>query len=256
MIVSGDCLDSKIACNLAYLDPPYFTQRSFGEFDDRWDSMDAYLAYVGMRATHCWDLLLPGGSLVLHCDWHASHYLKVELDRSVGYKNFASEIIWRYRRWPSKTPNFQRVHDTLLRWVKPGAPATFNILYEPLAASTLKQWGAGKQLAVIEGGKRKRSSATVDPSPGVPMGDVWDIGIIAPVSKERTGYPTQKPEKLLERLVLSLTDPGDTVLDAFCGSGTAVAVALRLGRCAVGYDISANAVGVARARCGTKLSAR
>ena len=83
-------------------------------------------------------------------------------------------------------------------------------LFEPLAPSTRATWGAGKQRAIVGGdGRRTRSSTTEEPSPGAPLGDVWDIGIIAPVAKERTGYPTQKPEALLERLILACTHPGE-----------------------------------------------
>jgi hypothetical protein len=178
-------------------------------------------------------------------------------DRVFGEDAFASEVVWRYRRWPSKTPNFQRVHDVLLRWVAdPSFDPRWNQLYEPLAPSTLKTWGTGKQLAVVEGGKRVRSSTTAKESPGVPLGDVWDIGIIAPVAKERVDFPTQKPEKLLERLVLSLTGPGDFVLDPYCGSGTTLVVAERLGRPWVGIDSSSVATRVARERLASLALAK
>lgn len=248
----GDVLGDRLF-HLIYADPPFFTQQTFettdGEtaFSDKWESLPDYLHYVEGRLAACWDRLLPGGSLILHVDPRTAHHFRVDLDRFCGPA--ASEIIWRYRRWPAKTPNFQKVHDVLLRYVKPGAPPIFNQLYEPLAESTQKQWGAGKQKAVVgEDGKRQRSSVTDDASPGVPLGDVWDISIIAPSAHERTGYPTQKPEKLLERIVLSLSNPGDDVLDPFCGSGTTVAVAARLGRNSVGIDISAVAIAHATAR--------
>lgn len=120
--------------------------------------------------------------------------------------------------------------------------------YEPLAPSTLKTWGTGKQLAVVENGRRKRSSTTDEPTRGTPMGDVWDIGIVAPVAKERTGWPTQKPEALLERLVLACTNPGDLVLDPYLGSGTTPAVCARLGRDCIAFDENIDAVTVARKR--------
>src|SRR5690606_12776531 len=162
----------------------------------------------------------------------------------------ASEIIWRYRRWPSKTPNFQRVHDVLLRYVRePSVRPRFNQLYEPLAASTQATWGKGKQRAIVDDqGRRTRSSTTADASPGAPLGDVWEIGIVAPVARERTGYPTQKPEGLLERLIQALSDPGDLVVDPYCGSGTTLATAYRLGRRCVGMDVGAEARSVTLAR--------
>jgi len=259
---------------LAYLDPPFLTGRAHEAivkdpavrakdrggplkarprtfaFDDCWSSRAEYLASIGQRLVLIRDLLAPHGSVVLHVDPKTSHYLKVLGDEIFGEEAFASEIIWRYRRWPSKTPNFQRVHDVLLRWRKdPKVKPRFNVPYEPLAASTLATWGTNKQRAVIEkDGRRARSSTTEEASKGVPMGDVWEIGVIAPIARERTGYPTQKPEALLERLVLALTDPGDLVLDPYAGSGTTLAVAARLGRTFVGIDQSDVALEITKNR--------
>lgn len=245
---------------LVYLDPPFLTNRTFDAiertekpvagplkarprktaFDDRWASRGAFLESIGQRIALARDLLAPHGSLVLHVDPKTSHYLKVLCDEIFGEDAFASEIVWRYRRWPSKTPNFQRVHDVLLRYRKdPETKPRFNQPYEPLAASTLATWGTNKQRAVVESsGRRARSSSTEEKSLGVPMGDVWDIGVIAPIARERTGYPSQKPEALLERIVSALSDPGEIVLDPYCGSGTTLAVAARLGRTFVGIDAS------------------
>jgi DNA modification methylase len=253
---------------LAYLDPPFLTGREHalverkrgksGEivrtlkpaFDDRWESLDEYLAAMRPRIAAARDLLLPDGCLVLHVDPKTSHYLKVACDQIFGRECFASEIIWRYRRWPAKTPNFQRVHDVLLRYVKDARVAPrFQQLYEPLAPSTLATWGTKKQRAVTDGtGRRTRSSVTTEATPGAPMGDVWEIGIVAPVAKERTGYPTQKPEALMSRVIESCSRPGDWVLDVYAGSGTTATVARRLGRAAVSIDQSARALEVARRR--------
>lgn len=240
---------------LAYLDPPFFSGKKYkmkdGElaFDDRWPSLATYLMRLEDVVRETRELLIPEGSLVLHVDTKVSHHAKIMLDRIFGADCFASEIIWRYRRWPSKTLNFQRVHDVLLRYRRDTSVLPrFNQLYEPLAPSTLATWGEGKQLAVVEGGKRLRSSTTAERSRGVPLGDVWDLSVIAPSSKERTGYPTQKPEALLERLVSGLTNPGDWVLDPYCGSATTLAVCKRLKRNAVGIDNSPAAIRVARAR--------
>jgi site-specific DNA-methyltransferase (adenine-specific) len=253
---------------LAYLDPPFLTGREHalverkrgkqGEivrtlkpaFDDRWDSLDDYLAALKPRIAAARDLLLPEGCLVLHVDPKTSHYLKVACDQIFGRECFASEIIWRYRRWPAKTPNFQRVHDVLLRYVRDSrVQPRFQQLYEPLAPSTLATWGTRKQRAVTDDtGRRTRSSVTSEPTPGAPLGDVWEIGIVAPVAKERTGYPTQKPEALMSRLIQSCTAPGDWVLDCYAGSGTTATVARRLGRSALSIDESARALQVARKR--------
>lgn len=242
--------------SLVYLDPPFLTNKvharvrrsrnaegqversEVAAFDDRWSSLRDYLSHLGPRLCALRETLADHGSLVIHVDTKTSHYLKVMCDEIFGPEAFASEIIWRYRRWPAKTRNFQRVHDVLLRYVRnPECAPRFNQLYEPLAASTQATWGTGKQRAVTLGtGRRVRSSTTEELSPGAPLGDVWDIGIVAPVARERTGYPTQKPEALLRRLVSALTDPGDLVLDPYCGSGTTLAVAHRLGRRAFGID--------------------
>jgi DNA modification methylase len=240
---------------LAYLDPPFLTQRVFEKktratktvqasreaaFDDRWRDRAAYLEVIESRLTLIRDLLAPWGSVVIHVDPKTSHYIKVLADEIFGEDAFASEIVWRYRRWPAKTPNFQRVHDVLLRYRKDSTvQPRFNALYEPLAPSTLATWGTTKQRAVFgKNGTRVRSQSTEEETQGVPMGDVWEIGVIAPVAKERTGYPSQKPEALLERLVSALSSEGDWVLDPYAGSGTTLAVASRLGRKFVGMDAS------------------
>lgn len=252
---------------LVYLDPPFFTGREHllverkrtatgierhesEGFDDRWSSLDEYLAAMFDRIVAARELLLREGCLVLHVDPKTSHYLKILCDEVFGSDAFASEIVWRYRRWPAKTKNFQRVHDVLLRYVRdPSAEPRFQQLYEPLAASTLATWGTRKQRAVTDtSGRRLRSSTTAEASPGTPMGDVWDIGIIAPVAKERTGYPTQKPEALLERLLEACTCPGDLVIDPYCGSGTTLAVAARLGRRGIGIDSNRRALTLTKRR--------
>jgi len=253
---------------LAYLDPPFLTGREHAEvgrersatgrivrtltpaFDDRWDSLESYLSALRDRVTAARELLHDDGCLVLHVDPKTSHYAKVLCDEIFGLRAFASEIIWRYRRWPAKTKNFQRVHDVLLRYVKnPDAVPRFNQLYEPLAASTVATWGTNKQRAVVDGsGRRSRSSTTVERTAGAPMGDVWEISIVAPVAKERTGYPTQKPAALLERLLEACTRPGDAVLDPYLGSGTTLSVAARLGRIGTGIDANPRALHIARQR--------
>lgn len=258
--------DAGVKATLVYLDPPFFTGREHtlverrdgrtdegtraAAFDDRWESLEAYLESLVERVTLARELLLPEGCLVLHVDPRTSHYLKVLCDEVFGADCFASEIVWRYRRWPSKTKNFQRVHDVLLRYVRdPKAETRFRQLYEPLAASTRATWGDKRQRAIVDGsGRRVRSSTTEDRSPGTPLGDVWEIGIVAPVAKERTGYPTQKPLALLQRLLESCTDPGDLVVDPYLGSGTTAVAALRLGRLAIGIDVNRRAVTIAKRR--------
>jgi site-specific DNA-methyltransferase (adenine-specific) len=138
----------------------------------------------------------------------------------------------------------------LLRFVKnPRVEPRFAQLYEPLAASTVATWGTQRQRAVVgAAGVRTRSSRTAAESPGAPLGDVWEIGIIGPVARERTGYPTQKPEALLERLISSCSAPDDLLLDPYAGSGTSLVVAARLKRRALGIDSSPEALQVIRQR--------
>lgn len=263
-LILGDNLDALPGISdaaLVYMDPPFFKQRRFGKgeasFDDRWASLDAYLEHLQPRLARAWACLRDGGSLVLHLDSTVSHYAKVLGDGLFGRETFASEIVWRYRRWPSKQRNFQRVHDTLLRWVTPGEPA-WNQLYEPLSPKTIATWGTQKQKAIWVPGKgaektnsrRKCSSATAEQSPGVPLGDVWDLSIVAPMAKERTGYPTQKPMALLERLIEATTNPGDLVVDPYVGSGTTLEAALKLGRRGLGIDINPHAIELCRERLG------
>jgi site-specific DNA-methyltransferase (adenine-specific) len=276
-LVLGDNLDALRALaarfgatvTLAYLDPPFLTGRRHervtrrrdpntgkitrtrsAAFDDRWDGLDRYLEALAPRLSAVRDLLAPHGSVVLHVDSKTSHYAKVLCDELFGPRSFASEIVWRYRRWPSKTPNFQRLHDVLLRYVKdPDVRPRFRQLYEPLAPSTVATWGSKRQRAVVdEDGRRTRSSRTADPTPGAPLGDVWDIGIVAPVARERTGYPTQKPELLMQRLVEALTDPGELVLDPYIGSGTTAAVCARLERRVIAIDSNPEAIDITRRR--------
>jgi hypothetical protein len=275
-LIQGDNLTALFAllpelrgqATLVYLDPPFFTGRVHAQvtrqrdhagkilrasspaFDDRWTDLPAYLTSLRDRLVLVRELMAGHGSVVVHVDPRTSHYVKVLCDEVFGADAFASEIVWRYRRWPSKTPNFQRLHDVLLRYVKdPAQPPRFVQLFEPLAASTQSTWGAGKQRAIVgPSGRRERSSTTSEPSPGAPLGDVWEIGIIAPVSKERTGYPTQKPEALLARIVEACSLPGDLVLDPYAGSATTLAVAAKLGRRAVGIDQSPIAIRVGQAR--------
>lgn len=242
---------------LAYLDPPFFSGKTYKMLDDKktiafrdLGSEEFYLLAIHDCLEALKPLLAEHGSVVIHVDSKMSHRVRLVCDNLFGRKAFASEIIWRYRRWPTKTPNFQRVHDVLIRYVKdPKTKPRFNQLYEPLAPSTMATFDGRKQLAITgAGGQRIRSSATEEASPGVPLGDVWDIPILAPRSSERTGYPTQKPVALLQRLVHALSSPGDWILDPYAGSGTTLAVAKKTGRNGIGIDQSPEAIKVARKR--------
>jgi DNA modification methylase len=226
----------------------------------------AYLCMMAPRLLELHRVLKKSGSLYLHCDPTASHYLKVLLDSIFGPACFRNEVIWRYRRWPTKAHRYQRMHDALLFYTaSPGKAHTFNTLYgyEKLAASTLKTFGTKRQRADFSSGHRKpgvEASDTQGPQlsdfwevddieeSGPPLSDAWEVSVIAAIGKERTGYPTQKPEALLERVILASSNPGDVVLDPFCGCGTAISVAQRLGRRWIGIDVKDVAIAIVRER--------
>ena len=205
-------------------------------------AMKAYLTFMAQRIIEMRRVLKKTGSLYLHCDPTASHYLKLILDYVFGKNNFRNEIVWNYRRWPAKQQNFQRMHDVIFRY-SVDEQVTWNQLYEPLAETTLKADGGKKILNVFdEEGVRKRGTKTGEESPGAPMRDVWDIGILSPTAKERTGYPTQKPLALLDRIIRASSNAGDMVMDPFCGCATTCVAAQNLGRNWIGIDISDVAV--------------
>lgn len=242
-----------IKVDLIYLDPPFFSNRHYEvvwgdeaeirSFKDRWaGGIHVYIDWMRERVIKMYDILKDTSSFYLHCDWHASHYLKVMLDEIFGYRNFRNEIIWCYKRWPSKQKNFQSMHDVILRYSK-SANVVWNQLYDDFTEQTKKRIKGGKKIEHYEGESGKiLIRATKEMSPGVAMCDYWNIPMIAGQAKERLGYPTQKPEALLERIIKASSNKGDTVLDPFCGCGTAMAVAHRLNRKWMGIDISPTAI--------------
>jgi len=251
--------------DLIYIDPPFATGADFGittrvgedttpvmtrrlgieenAYRDTWRTgIDSYLAMLWGRLRLMRELLADTGTIFVHCDWHVGHLIRCVLDDVFGADAFKNEIVWRYRRWPTRTRVLQRMHDTIL-WY--GKTATdhhrFKTLYEPLAPSTVHTFGTKRQVADFSAGYRKPGQ-TQEESPGAPMSDVWEIGIIAPIAHERTGYPTQKPEALLDRILEIASEPGDLVADFFCGSGTTLAVAEKLGRRWIGCDFGRFAI--------------
>lgn len=214
------------------------------------DGRFAYLVAMAQRLPALHRVLAATGGLYLHCDPTASHYLKVLLDVVFGARGFRNEVIWRYRRWPAKSRQFQRMHDVLLYYTKSdGGQHVFHTLYgyEELAASTRKTFGTKRQVADFASGHRKPST-TNEESAGPPLSDVWEVPVVAPSGHERTGYPTQKPEALLERVILASSNVGDVVLDPYCGSGTTLVVAQRHGRRWVGIDKNQDALALAFTR--------
>ena len=218
----------------------------------------AYLTMMTIRLIELRRVLKDTGSLYLHCDQTASHYLKIILDVVFEKRNFRNEIIWSYNKWAVGQKIFSRNHDVILFYGKDISHIKFNTLLQPRAPSTLKRFGNKMIISAIDPktGKRMPSKIKDDESAGVKMSDVWSVPIIAPVSKERIGYPTQKPEALLERIIKASTNEGDFVLDPFCGCGTTIAVAEQLKRKWVGIDITMLAVNLIRRRLADKFDGR
>ena len=245
--------------NLIYSDPPFFTNRQFharvgrGEdsrkpskwklaegYQDSWTDMDSYLQFLYERLSLMHRLLAKNGTLYLHLDWHADSHARLILDEIFGAENFINEIIWAYHGPSPIRTAFNRKHDTILMYAK-SKEYIFNVddvrePYNPNTVATFKasrKAGFGK-IPDLERGK-------------VPE-DWWYFPVVARLHNERTGYPTQKPEALLERIILASSNKNDLVADFFCGSGTTALVAAKHGRKFITSDQSARAVHTARAR--------
>lgn len=210
--------------------------------------MLAYLVMIAPRLKELQRVLKSTGCIYLHCDPTASHYLKILMDAIFGPRNLRNEIIWHYKRWPAKTARFQRMHDVILFYGKNKDLSAFHTLYQEPTASSVKRWRGKKQLVTFDEQGRRLPTQETTESEGVPLDDVWDVPIIAPSARERLGYPTQKPEALLERIIRASSNEDDIVLDPFCGCGTAIAVAQRLDRHWIGIDITSIAINLIKTR--------
>ncbi len=196
----------------------------------------AYLAMLAPRLIELRRVLRPDGSLVLHCDPTAGHYVKILLDAIFGPENFRNELVWCYRGGGVPRNAFARKHDTLF-WYAKSSNAPFFPQYEPYSAAS-QQLVRSRGGVSIDGRQR-------DLERGAHMTDWWsDINSLQTWSPERLGYPTQKPRALLERVIKALSREGSTVLDPFCGCGTTVAAAEALNRNWVGIDIAVIAISV------------
>ena len=212
----------------------------------------AYLSYMVERIVHMRVLLRPTGSIYLHCDPTASHYIKVMLDGVFGHKNFRSEIVWNYSGWNAKLKtNFNARHDVILFYAK--GKNTFNSYAVPwkneseylkLRKQKAHTDDAGRRYVFSDAGGGKRIKRYLDEAMkyGRPVSDVWEIDKINNSSKERMGYATQKPLALLDRIIKASTNPGDVVLDPFCGCATTLEAANRLNRKWIGIDVAIHAI--------------
>ncbi|MCC7479021.1 hypothetical protein IT575_11265 [bacterium] len=320
-IYSGDCLDilSQFPANsvdLVYIDPPFNSNRNYevfwGDtqekraFDDRYGDAMAYIDYMRPRVEQLHRVLKATGSFYYHCDWHASHYIKIMLDEVFGANLFQNEIIWKRTSSHNDSKKWAHVHDTIFYYSKkkskwnpqflphdPVYVAKFyrfkddrgtyrhdhiirsatmgprpNLAYE--FNGYTPEWGwrvVREKLEKLDEEGRIAWSKTGRPylkrylheQKGTPINSViTDILPISPQSAERLGYPTQKPLALLERIIKASSNPGDIVLDAFCGCGTALVAAQQLGRKWLGIDISPTSCNVMGQRleevCGLKLA--
>jgi len=202
-------------------------------------SLLAYLVSMTLRITEIHRVLKPTGSFYLHCDPNASHYLKLVLDAVFCSQggDFLNEIIWHYRRWTGKSSKFQQLHDTIFFYSK-SKKYTFNVIYTDYTEGSIARKKGGILHRFKNGEEPILVSNKEIDAKGVRENDVWQIPFIAPSAKERLGYPTQKPEALLERIIKASSNENDIILDAYCGCGTTVAVSQRLDRKWIGIDIT------------------
>jgi len=210
-------------------------------------SMYAYLVNMGVRIVEMHRKLKETGSFYLHCDPTASHYLKILLDAIFSKNNFRNEIIWHYRRWTGKTKKFQELHDIILFYSK-NNDYYFNVIYTDYTAGSKQRKEQGVLHRFKKGEEPYLVSDKAINEEGVRENDVWQIPFIAPSAKERLGYPTQKPEALLERIIKASCPKNGRVLDAYCGCGTTVAVAQKMGIKWIGIDITYLAIDLIQQR--------
>lgn len=267
MILQGDCkselkkIDNE-SVDLIYLDPPFFTQKKQSlktrdnskeyAFDDTWESMADYKGYIQDRLAECKRVLKKTGSIFLHCDRSASHYLRIALDEVFGAENFQSEIVWSYKRWSNAKKGLLNSHQIIFFYSKTGN-FKFNSIYEGYSATTNVDQIFQKRVRDENGKTKYKDNGNGDfelvaEKKGVPLSDVWEIPYLNPKAKERVGYPTQKPIILLERIIEIASEEGDVVLDPFCGSGTTLVAAKLLKRKYIGIDASQDAIELTKSR--------
>ena len=275
--------------DLIYLDPPFFTGKiqkgtkkwqpgameiSFEDRKEYWSKhlsamrqkapiwlndignrhpeFAAYLYYMMERLQACYRVLNKAGSIYLHCDYRASHYLKMVMDEIFNEENFINEIIWAYQGTGAPSKGFKRKHDTLLYYGK-SKEFYFNPeeAHEPMTEKTRAKFTmtdeTGRKYKHYKHPDGSYHRQYLDETRPMRIRDVWEISTIQSW-KEKVGYPTQKPEALLKQIIKASSKEGDLVLDPFCGCGTAAIVASKLNRRFIGIDIHPTAFEVIKNR--------
>lgn len=274
--------DYRGGIDLIYIDPPFDSKADYKkkielkgigktetdsttfeekQYGDIWTN-DEYIQFMYERLIILRELLSDSGTIYLHCDWHKSHHLRMLMDEVFGPSNFIDEIVWGYEDIGSRAVKyFKRKHDTILMYSKTSSEErVFNIMRKRLSESTIKRYqpyfdADGKisyqklketnpgVFAKLKGIPDDLSQPWLDINNGAPLSDWWvDISPLKNGFAESTSYPTQKPEALLERIIMASSNPGDIVFDCFMGSGTTQAVAMKLGRKFIGADINLGAI--------------
>ena len=271
IIYCGDCKNiltqfPEGAIDLIYVDPPFFSNRQYevlwGDgyelraFEDRWrGGVENYIAWMEDKIRECHKVLKDTGSMYLHCDWHANAHLRILMDNVFGENNFRNEIIWHYgQRTMHNAKKFNAKHDTIFFYAKSNKTKIKNQITIPWVKEEIVKRRARKieidtdgreyiwdNRSVSKGYPPKKQYIEDIIKKGKAIDDVWDIPIILSTAKERLGYPTQKPEALLEQIIKASSNQDDVVLDPMCGCGTAIAVAQKLRRQWIGIDVSPTA---------------
>lgn len=266
--------------DLIYIDPPFDSKADYKkkiklkgktiendsstfeekQYGDIWTN-DEYLQFMYERLVLMRELLSDKGSIYLHCDWHKSHHLRMVMDEIFGMNFFRNEIVWCYDKWVAPSRDFQKNHDIILKYSKTDdfISNTIREIDEKRQITLDRGYTTNllangeKQLIVYKGQEEKPNIQKLMQSgkfvrviirepEGNPIKDWWQINILHPKALERLDYPTQKPENLIERIIMASSNPGDLVFDCFMGSGTTQAVAMKLGRRFIGADINLCAI--------------
>ena len=249
--------------DLIYIDPPFATGADFSvrtdigdeeiikeqtiieekAYRDTWgNGLDSYLNMLSSRLWIMRELLSDHGSIFIHLDWHVNSLVRLLLDEIFGRDNQINELIWHYRRWTGSAKNFLNMHDTIYYYSK-SSNYIFNEQWIPYTERSLER--KKNYHTRIKGDDVYETH--IDER-GVKANDVWEISVINSQALERTGYATQKPEALLDLIIKSATNENSLVADFFCGSGTTLSVAEKLGRRWIGCDLGRYAIHTSRKR--------